>query len=207
MDATSPALARALETKQVNKAVGQLMGIVTGIVSDGELTDKETLFLRTWLTEHDAVAETWPGSAIHRLVTEVLFDGVITPEERTHLLSNLAELVRTDFVHTGSALADGPTLPVNDTVTIDLPEAAVCHTGVFLFGTRAAVERATERAGGQPCENITRKTDVLVIGSRVSPNWLHTTYGRKIMAAKALQDEGTGIEIISEQRWLKALAP
>lgn len=192
-------------THSLNKAVGQLLGIVTGVVADGELTDKEVMFLKIWLTEHETVAAEWPGSAIYRAVSEVLFDGVITDEERLYLVDVLQQLVRTDFAMTGAALPDGPVLPVDDQVTVELVNAGVCHTGEFLFGTRAAVERATLKAGGLPVDNVTRRTDVLVIGSRLSAQWAQTTYGRKIQKAKELQDAGTGIEIISERRWLEAI--
>lgn len=205
MAETGMARVMSAETHRLNKAVEQLMGIVTGVVADGELTDKEVLFLRTWLIEHDAVAEHWPGSAIYRVVSEVLHDGVITDDERAHLLGTLKELVQSDFSNTGSSLSEGPTLPVNDKVTVQLTNISVCHTGAFLYGTRAAVERATLKAGGLPMDGITKKTDLVVIGSKLSPDWAHTTFGRKIQKARELQDAGEAIEIISERRWLQAL--
>lgn len=207
MDEARETMARTISaaTHVMNKAVGQLLGIVTGVVADGELTDKEIVFLKTWLTEHAAVADEWPGSAIYRAVSDVLADGVITEVERQHLTDVLQQLVRTDFAQTGSALPDGPMLPIDDIVTVELVNAGVCHTGEFMFGTRAAVERATLKAGGLPVDNVTRRTDLLVIGARLSPTWAQTTYGRKIQKAKELQEAGTGIEIISERRWIEAL--
>jgi len=41
----------------------------------------------------------------------------------------------------------------------------------------------------------------------VAPDWAHTSYGRKIESAVALQQEGHSIAIISERRWLAALEP
>lgn len=195
----------AVATHQATRALQNLMGIVTGIVADGELTDKEVLFLSTWLREHDAISEQWPGSAIYRLVREVLADGIITNDERSHLLGKLQELVSNDFANTGSTLFEGPALPVDDDITVILADSDICHTGEFLYGTRAAVERATQKAGGSPVDSVTRKTDILVIGTRTSPQWVGTTFGRKIQKAQELRDAGTGIEIITERRWLQAL--
>lgn len=205
MSQSSVPLQVALATNQTNKAMQTLMGIVTGIVADGELVDKEIHFLRIWLRENTSLAEQWPASAIYRLIQQVLADGLVTPEERDNLLQHLQQLVQVDFSQTGAAIADSPALPVDDEVTVVLTNSGVCHTGEFLFGTRAAVERATLRAGGMPVDSVTRRTDLVVIGTRVSPHWVGTTYGRKIQRAVELRDAGAGLEIISERRWLAAI--
>lgn len=192
---------------QTTKAMQTLMGIVTGVVADGELADTEIHFLKTWLREHEAIAEQWPGCAIYRLIQQVMADGIVTHEEREHLLQQLQNLVQVDFARTGAAEPDGPALPVDDDVTVVIANAGICHTGEFMFGTRAAVERATLKAGGMPVDAVTKRTDLLVIGTRVSPNWVATTYGRKIQRAMELRDAGAELEIITERRWLAALGP
>lgn len=205
MDVSEFAADRAQATHRLNRAVEHMMGLVTGIVADGELNDLEVKLLRTWLTEHSIVTQTWPGFVIARKVEEVMADGAISTEERTHLLQVLNELAASDFALTGSSSAEVAALPVNDAVTVLLKNAGVCHTGEFLFGTRAACERLTLKAGGMPVDSVTRRTDVLVIGTRVSPNWAHTSFGRKIQKAAELQDAGHPIEIISERRWIDAM--
>lgn len=197
----------SIAARALDRAMGQLLGIVTGVVADGELTDKEVLFLRTWLTEQAEVAAVWPGRAIAEAVSLALADGVISQEERAHLIEVLQQLVGVDFAETGAVSPEAPSVPVTDEITVDLVNAGVCHTGEFLFGTRAAVERATLKAGGMPLDNVTRRTDFLVIGTRVSPYWAQTTYGRKIERAVELREAGSGIEIISERRWLEVVAP
>jgi NAD-dependent DNA ligase len=196
-----------METHALNRCVEHLLGIVSGVVADGELTEGEVLFLRTWLTEHEPATREWPGSAIQRAVQEIVADGIVTAAERAHLLDVLRTFAASDFSLTGSASPEVSALPINDTVTIVLRDAGVCHTGEFLFGTRAACERATLRAGGMPTDNVSRKVDVLVVGTRVAPAWSHTSFGRKIKRAVELQDGGHPIEIISERRWLQALQP
>jgi NAD-dependent DNA ligase len=195
---------RALKTARLNKAVEHMMGLVTGVIADGVLADVEIKFLRTWLSEHTEVTQTWPGLVIARKVEEVLEDGVITEAERTHLMQVLSELASNDFSLTGSSSPEVVSLPIDDAVTVTLRNAGVCHTGEFLFGTRASCERLTLKAGGMPLDAITKKTDVLVIGTRVSPNWAHTSFGRKIQKALELQEDGHSIEIISERRWIEA---
>lgn len=207
MDEQNPAVARAQATHRLNRAVEHMIGLVTGIIADRNLHDLEIKLLRTWLDENFLVTQTWPGFVVARKVEEVMADGIITEAERTHLLSVLSELAATDFGISGSSSPEVAALPINDVVTVILKNAGVCHTGEFLFGTRAACERITLKAGGMPVDSVTRRTDLLVVGTRVSPNWAHTSFGRKIQKAAELQESGHPIEIISERRWIDAMRP
>jgi NAD-dependent DNA ligase len=165
----------------------------------------EIKLLRTWLDEHSIVTNTWPGFVVARKIEEIMEDGVVTDAERSYLLDVLTELASADFSLMGSSSPEVASLPINDVVTVILKNASVCHSGEFLFGTRAACERVTLKAGGMPVDSITRRTDLLVVGTRVSPNWAHTSFGRKIQKAAELQEAGHPIEIISERRWIESL--
>lgn len=195
--------ASVINAHHTRKSVEVLLGIITGIVADDQVNDLEVKMLATWLAEHSEVTKTWPGSLVSRKVAEIMADGRITDAERSHLLDVLKELALNDFATTGSASPEVLSLPINDDVTITMTHAGVCHTGVFLYGPRAACERLTLSMGGMPLDSITKKTDILVVGSRVAPGWANTSFGRKLQRAVELQDQGCELEIISERRWLQ----
>lgn len=195
----------AIAKHRANRAMEHLLGMVTGIVADEHLHDKEVLMLRTWIAENPEATTAFPGSLIAKKIEEVLEDGVITDIERGHLLSVLTELSSNDFAATGSASPEVLQLPIEDCVTIDFRNSMVCFTGEFIYGTRAACERLVLKAGAMCADNVSKKVDILVIGTRVSPDWVHTSFGRKIQRAVELQTEGHSIEIISERRMMEAL--
>lgn len=199
------AVAKALATRQINRAVEHLMGLVEGMIADRALHDLEIQMLSTWAASHPEVVRTWPGFVVARKLAEILEDGVVSDAERRHLVTVLTELSGNEFALTGSADPEVTALPINDAVSIDLKNMGVCHSGEFIFGTRAACERLTLKAGGMPLDNVSKSADILVIGTRLSPNWAHTSFGRKIQKAAELQDEGHPIEIISERRWIEAV--
>lgn len=196
----------AMAKRQLVKSTEMLLGMVTAMVADDHLHDKEIKLLSTWLSENQDVAQHWPGSVIAMRIQEVLSDGVITEVERTHLLTVLTDFSVNGFADTGSATAEVLQLPIDDDAPVAIAGSNVCHTGTFVFGTRAACERLTERAGGIPQDSITRKTHVLVVGSLVSRDWVHTSFGRKIQKAAEMQLDGVQISIISENRWTQLLS-
>lgn len=205
LTAAAIASMNAMRQRQLTRLTEMLMGMVTGMVADAHLHDMEIKLLATWLDEHAEAAARWPGLVIARKVREVMADGVITEAERAHLLAVLQGLAATDFYATGSASPEVAALPIDDYVTVTMVNAGVCHTGVFLYGTRAACERLTLKAGGMPLDNVSKRTDILVVGTQVSPDWAHTSFGRKIQRAAELQEEGHRIAIISERRWLEVV--
>ena len=195
-----------METAQIVKSLNSLMGILSGIVSDGELNDKEILFLKTWLDEHTYLGLQYPASIIFRRVHEVLIDGVITPSERTHLLEELKILSGNDFSNTGAAMPEQIESIFDTDPMVIFDKNEFVFTGDFLFGTRVACEEAVVRRGAVVKSYVTQKTNYLVIGTRSSPDWITANFGRKIQKAADMQNSGEyEISIIREVDWSVSL--
>lgn len=198
-------VAASLERHQQTRSLQLLCGLLMGLTADGVLNDAEISMLRVWLDEHPEAASIWPGSAVSFALTQALADGVITAEERTHILQTIQAIVDSDFVDTGAVTPTPTSLPVDDSVALAFQGAGIAFTGTFHFGTRAKCERLAKAAGAIPTDTVSRKTHILVIGSQVTPNWLTETYGRKIMAAAELRSTGHPIAIVTERHWLSHL--
>ena len=197
----------AMQKRSQSKAVELLLGLVTGIVADKHLHDMEITFLTHWLAENEYAASVWPGCVIAQRLQEVIADGIVTDEERTHLLATLQQMAVTDFANTGSAAPEVMHLPLQDDDHVDMRDQHICLTGDFIFGTRAACEKISTSIGALPVGNVTKKVTYLIIGTNVSPNWAHTSYGRKIEQAMSMREKGHPIRIISERRWHTAMQP
>lgn len=200
------AIQKAIQQQTLTKAAVSLLGICTGILADGQLHDREILFLATWLREHEEVAGVWPGSEIARRVETILADGIITEEERRDLMEALQAISGNYFSDTGCAAPEAPLLPIDDDPSIFFRDMTFCFTGKFLYGTRAACERMTLSLGGVAVDGITRELNYLVIGTLIEPSWANTTYGRKIEKAVNYRDSGCDLVIVSEKQWTAALA-
>ncbi|BEP93252.1 hypothetical protein GmRootA79_16360 [Acidovorax sp. A79] len=199
------AIQSALAHRQIVKSAQVLSGIVTGIVADAHLHDMEIQMLSSWISANPEVAQSWPGSAIARHLAEALADGVITAHERDHLLRTLQQLVGSDFAESGAVEPEVAALPFDETATTPLQNSRICLTGEFIYGTRSACERLAEKAGCTPVAAVSKKVHYLVVGTNVSPQWLNTSYGTKILRAMELRQEGHQIGILRERDWLNLL--
>lgn len=196
---------RSIQRQQLNKSVSELIGLLSGIAADGYLHDLEIRYLQTWLTDRRDVISIWPGDAIASAIEAILSDGRVTEGERAHLLDSVTKIIGHDFADTGAVTAAPSSSPIDDSIHVLIAGSGVCHTGEFMFGTRAACERLTVRAGGRVHSTVTRKVDFVVIGTHASKAWAQTPFGRKIEAAMALRAEGHRIAVISEERWIGAI--
>ena len=196
----------ALDKVRQVKAINTLMGIVSGVVCDDHLHDNEIIFLSTWMTENKDVASSYPGNVIYRKIKEVLNDGIITPEERDHLLSELKILCGNDFSNTGSALPEHIASLFDDDPHVIHTGNRFVLTGEFLYGTRESCHRVIENRGGIVSKNITNKTNYVVVGSRSSPDWITENFGRKLQRAAEMIESGEyEICVVREADWVMAI--
>jgi NAD-dependent DNA ligase len=202
----SPARRVSTDNRLLKRSCESLLGICSGLIADGDLNDKEILFLSTWLTENQEVSHGWPGEVVFRRVREVLADGVISPDERDYLVRTLEQLSGGSFADSGAIASEANKLPVDPNAQIVVEGRSFCFTGQFLFGTRSACERAIINRGGLVSANISRKTDYLVIGELASKEWKHSTHGLKIEQAVAVQVQGSRIAIVDEANWASVLS-
>jgi NAD-dependent DNA ligase len=189
---------------EMRQSCAALVGIVQGILADGELQDREVTFLQSWLRGAESVALTRPGSAIYAQVNDILADGIITTEERAHLTDTLLRLVggTLDELAESSHVSE---LPIDAHAEIDVPQRVFCFTGDFVFGPRPICERAVSTRGGIISASVTKKLHYLVVGGLGSAEWKHGSFGTKIEKAVEYRQSGIPIKIVHEDTWASSL--
>lgn len=90
-----------------DKLLANLISIIDGILSDGNIDEKEVLFLDTWLLESEEISNNYCVKAIRRRVSDILADGVIDKLEIDYL--------KADLIKIQEKLIDLPFLELNST--------------------------------------------------------------------------------------------
>lgn len=189
-----------LEARQVD----ELIGLAKGMASDGVLADKEIDYLVRWLVANREITSDPLVAGLYLQVQSMLSDGILTDEERSDLLSILA-----DFGSRPMEMGE-PMLSTAIPFTDPKPPLGFagwryCFTGTFTFGTRELCESAV-LAKGAVAGSLTKATDVLIVGHYATESWLHSSYGLKIIKAKQMQDRGHHISIVPEAHWATHLS-
>jgi len=192
------------DRNRVVQGCSSLMGIATGLMADQQLNDAEIKFLAHWLDHHGEISTVWPGDVLCGRVKEVLADGVITEEERAHLIATLQEICG------GDSEVSQQRSPVNQ-LAFDSPRRITfsgfyfCVTGEFVFGPRERVVEAITDHGGRVQQGVTKNLNYLVVGVRGSDEWKHGSYGTKIQKAIDYKRDGVPLYIVREDAWSAAL--
>jgi len=195
---------RSTDARLLKRSCESLLGIASGLIADGDLNDKEIVFLATWLADHPELSDTWPGEVVYARVRSTLADGIVSPEEREHLKMTLEELVGGSFAADGAVSAGSTNLPIDQDAVVSMQEKSFCFTGQFLFGTRSKCERTVVENGGKVLP-VGKKLDFLVVGELASKDWKYSAHGTKIEAAIGTRKAGGATKIISEAQWVCAL--
>ncbi len=96
-DVDSEALTEAFSfSRQKEKAMHGLKGILAGVVADRQLNEKELLFLDAWLKSQDSLRDHEDVLTILKLVGEVLEDGQITSDELRAMQHSIEGIVQSN---------------------------------------------------------------------------------------------------------------
>lgn len=188
-----------------DRALNEMLGLVKGVIVDGEVSVAEAGFLANWINANPDVISSWPGKAMAERLVRIFDDGHVSDDERADLLYFLQQLVGAEPVQAGAQNA-ATRLP------LDLPPPVISFTGQefvftgkFVWGTRSACESAVAFRGGILGKSITQRTNFLVLGDLGSRDWAHTSFGRKIEKAVEYREAGVPLKIIDEAHWCSHL--
>ena len=189
----------------LNRSLGALVGIAQGLVCDRNLNDAEITFLKNWLEANENISLTWPGDVVYARIQAVLADGIVTDEERAHLLDTLHKLIggSLEELESTTHVSD---LMFDPVTTVEFAGRVFCLTGDFVFAPRSVCAAAIETRGGAVAASVTKKLNYLVVGGLGSPEWKHGSFGTKVEKAVTLKRDGLPILIVHEDHWANSLS-
>lgn len=186
------------------RAIHEMLGLVKGVIIDGEVTESEAQFLASWIRANPEAVHSWPGLALAKRLMKIFADGRIDPEEREDLMFFLQDLA--GGVHADGDIKVAVRLPLNEPMPPLLFSGIECvFMGHFIWGTTSNCEAAVIARGGTCGRNVTRRTGILIIGDLGSHDWVHSSFARKIQKAVEYRAKGLPLVIVDEEHWANCL--
>jgi BRCA1 C Terminus (BRCT) domain len=195
---------------KVTADLQRLHAVVGGIAADGLVSEDELRGLSNWLGEHEHLKTCWPYDEIASLVTAVLADGKISPQEHSILRDFFSEFtaVLDDRTIVSPSVRDGESLVGLCAVCpeIEFSQAKFCFTGASTRHTRADLSSIVRRLGGEVVSSLTSTVNYLVIGADGNPCWAYACYGRKVEKAVEMRKAGVRLLLVHENDFHDAVA-
>lgn len=196
----------------ITMTLQKLHGILHEILADNIISESEIVKLKEWISTNDYLEGYYPYDEINTLLTSILSDGIITEDEINVLKVFFSEFVD-NSVETNIDFKDIEKLKEDYTVSgvcsicpdITFENKTFCFTGASNKTTRDGFKNIITSLHGTFRNNISSKTDYLIIGNGGNPCWAYSCYGRKVEQALNLRKSGAKVIIIHENDFWDAI--
>lgn len=172
-------------------ALQEFRGLLEGIGENGEIAEKELVYLQEWMQRNGELRGSYPYDDILLKVQGILSGQGGSTEGLLSLKRIFGEYL--DPLKNSSGCCN------------EYQGKTVCLTGNFSCGSKDQVASRLERLGAAVTGTVTKKTDILIVGGEGSADWSFGNYGTKVKKAMEMKNKGGAIEIISEEELMKFL--
>lgn len=191
--------------RRIGRGNSELIGFVRGILADGHLSGQEVLALERWFKANPDLWHEFPCNLLLTRLLKATADGHVDEDE----IRDISEML-TLLIGEQSGSVEGASMAT--ALPLDNPEPPLVFqdrgfvlTGKFAYGPRSVCEEAIAGRGGVCLSAISKKTNILVIGTLGSRDWRESTHGRKIEKAVEYRDNGIPLVIVCENHWVSHL--
>jgi len=127
--------------RRADRAIHEMLGLVKGVIVDGEVTVGEAQYLAHWINANPEAVLSWPGNALAQRLQRIFADGYVSDEEREDLRHFLEKMVGPD---TGAA-GDVNMLLASRSTTRLHPSRSRAGSTCSLAGSSGGRERLARR--------------------------------------------------------------
>lgn len=169
----------------VTRGIRELNKLLRNLTADGKIDAWGCAVLFDWMKEHSEFMGNYPFDDIYARLESILEDGVAEAEELDSLLTLINAVV--DPVAAAACSCRPKIQGLN-----------IVLTGNFSRGEKSVIAAELAAQGAVIQKDITKKTQLLIVGALGSEQWSAGIYGNKVKRAKEMQSEGLQIRIMRE---------
>ena len=180
-----------ISTSPVTLATQILDGILKGIIADGNVSLEECQRLQQWLYDNIYLSGHYPFDKVIVLLENALADMRITSEESDYITRTINDLLN-------------PVETLKEQIN-DVSGKNVCLSGNFSYGSKQAMAKFVTDHGGAVTDNVTKSTDILIVGAEECEAFSNGTYGTKVAKAIKYNSQGCDIKIVKENDFFASI--
>ncbi|HEX3043810.1 MAG TPA: BRCT domain-containing protein [Bacillota bacterium] len=196
----------------VSADIQRLQGLLHGIMADHQIEEEELKQLQSWIAENNHLKGSYPYDEIESVITQVMRDGRIDPEEHDFLIVFFSEFISMPTYSTIdpdelSRLKQSITIPGICAVCpgITFKNRSFCFTGISSRARRSEIVKEIEIQGGTYVDNVTPDLNYLITGNNGNQCWAYSCYGPKVEEAISYRKKGANILIVHENDFWDAM--
>jgi NAD-dependent DNA ligase len=187
--------------------IQQLQGILAAVASDGVVSAAEADKIMSWIGDHDDLRSCYPYDEVDSLLTSVLKDNWIDPQEQNTLMEFFSTFLP-ESINLQSQTSAIKTVAGICSIApeISFDGRCFCFTGESERSSREDMKIIALERGARVVADVSPNVNYLVVGSKGNPCWAYSCYGRKIEKAMQLRKKGTQIVIVHEVDYFDAIS-
>lgn len=183
---------------ETTQQIQTLLGIMSGIASDNEISSVELAYLWKWLNDNEHLNGIFPFNEIYSIVCQVGTRKTLSTEQKNYLLKLF------NWTDDKTLTTENPFVPWTIDPSIEFQNKSFCFTGISKKMSRPKISELITSKNGI-LKGISGKLDYLIVCTEANIAWTHSCYGRKIEEAIHLRRNGAKILIIAEKDFWDAL--
>ena len=151
------------------------------------------MIVKEFVIEHNELSSNYPFDDVKTIIDNISETTNYSEEALENIIKELHELSK-------------PIYSKNNTDSeISIKEKNIVLTGEFARGSKDTIKAELKSLGANVKTGVSSKTNILIVGSLGSQEWICGSYGGKIKNAMELNAKGANILVISETDFYKRL--
>lgn len=173
-----------------------LYSMLTSLDTDDEFSMyywDDLMSVKEFIDEHGELAGNYPYDDVKDITDKINETAKYSTEALSDMISSLISF--SDPVYSKEIVKGN----------ISLVDKKVVLTGEFSRGSKDSISAGLTQLGAEIKSGVSSKTDILVVGSLGSQDWVCGSYGGKVKKAMELKAKGSDILVIGENDFFKRI--
>lgn len=184
-----------------NNAISEFRQLVEDLNCEGRPELEDILNLINWVLDHPKIGRGKHFTKLYDICTDLYSERNFNDTAIIPLMSTVK--IFSSFYNQSEKPKENEIPCIK--CDISFSESVFCLTGNFKNCPKSEIKEKLETLGAICKDNVTKKTNYLIIGENGDASWKYGNYGTKVVKAIDMQNKGHTIKIVAEKDFMPFL--